>query len=173
MLDAPPGLTRLALTQLPQITYFERDGGPYITAGVFLANDPDSGIPTCRSIAAQIIGDHELRIRLGSSHHLAQYQAKAEARGEALEAAIMIGAPPALVLAAAAPLAYDEDEWGWRRKSPARPDAAPLPDRCPRCTRRNGIVIEGRFLPGCGGRRVRSASSWASMCCRRQSCVRG
>ena len=52
---------------------------------------------------AQIIGDNELRIRLGGTHHLAQYQAKAEARGEALEAAIMLGPPPELVLAAAAP----------------------------------------------------------------------
>ena len=108
--DAPAGLERMRLTELPQITYFERDAGPYITAGVFLAKDPDTGVPNLSFHRAQIISDTELRIRLGSSHHLTQYQAKAEARGEALEAAIMIGAPPALVLAAAAPLAYDEDE---------------------------------------------------------------
>lgn len=110
VVDEPPDLQRIRLTELPQITYFERDAGPYITAGVFLAKDPESGISNLSFHRCQIVGDHELRIRLGDSHHLTQYQAKAEARGEALEAAIMIGAPPALVLAAAAPLAYDEDE---------------------------------------------------------------
>lgn len=149
LLDAPPGLTRMPLTQLPQITYFERDGGPYITAGVFLAKDPDSGIPNLSFHRSQIISDRELRIRLGSSHHLAQYQAKAEARGEALEAAIMIGAPPTLVLAAAAPLAYDEDEMEVASKI----SGAPLTLR--RCQTvalevpaETEIVIEGRILPG-------------------------
>jgi UbiD family decarboxylase len=144
----PPGLRALRLTELPQITYFERDGGPYITAGVFLANDPDSGVPNLSFHRSQIINDQELRIRLGSSHHLAQYQAKAEARGEALEAAILLGPPPELVLAAAAPIPYDESEL----EVAAKIMVGPMSMR--RCRTialdvpaETEIVIEGRILP--------------------------
>ena len=100
----PNDLEEIRLTELPQITYFEHDGGPYLTAGVFLAREPDGGVPNLSFHRSQIISDTELRVRLGRSHHLTQYQAKAEARGEALEAAILLGPPLSLVLAAAAPL---------------------------------------------------------------------
>ncbi len=146
--DEPAGLVALRLTELPQITYFERDGGPYITAGVFLAKDPDTGTPNLSFHRSQIISDGELRVRLGSSHHLTEYQAKAESRGEALEAAILIGPPPELVLAAAAPLPYDESEMEVAAKIAGRPLAL---RRCrtvdlevPADTE---IVVEGRFLP--------------------------
>ena len=146
--DEPPDLVELKLTDLPQITYFERDGGPYLTAGVFLANEPDTGVPNLSFHRAQIISDTELRIRLGASHHLTQYQTKAEARGEALEAAILLGPPPSLVLAAAAPIAYDESEIDVA----GRIQGAPL--RMRRCRTvaidvpaDTEIVIEGRILP--------------------------
>ena len=145
----PDGLVELKLSDLPQITYFERDGGAYLTAGVFLANEPDSGVPNLSFHRAQMISDTELRIRLGASHHLTQYQAKAEARGEALPAAILLGAPPSLVLAAAAPIAYDESEM----EVAGRIAGAPL--RMRRCRTvpldvpaETEIVIEGRILPG-------------------------
>jgi len=146
--DEPPGLVELKLTDLPQITYFERDGGPYLTAGVFLANEPDTGVPNLSFHRAQIISDTELRIRLGASHHLTQYQTKAEARGEALEAAILLGPPPSLVPPAPAPIAYDESEIDVA----GRIQGAPL--RMRRCRTvaidvpaDTEIVIEGRILP--------------------------
>jgi 4-hydroxybenzoate decarboxylase len=145
----PNDLEDIRLTDLPQITYFERDGGPYLTAGVFLAREPDSRIPNLSFHRCQIINDNELRVRLGRSHHLSQYQAKAEARGEALEAAILLGPPLSLVLAAAAPLAYHENEMEIAGKIAG----SPLDLR--RCRTidldvpvETEIVIEGRILPG-------------------------
>jgi 4-hydroxybenzoate decarboxylase len=144
----PDELDEIRICDLPQISYFERDAGPYITAGVFLAREPDSGVANLSFHRSQIISDTELRIRLGSSHHLAQYQAKAEARGESLEAAILLGAPPALALAAAAPAPYDESEL----EIAAKIAGAPLKLR--RCRTvdlevpaETEIVIEGRILP--------------------------
>jgi UbiD family decarboxylase len=144
----PEDLEEIRLTDLPQITYFERDAGPYITAGVYLAKEPDTGVPNLSFHRSQIISDTELRIRLGSSHDLTQYQRKAEERGMPLEAAILIGAPPPLVLAAAAPLAYDESEIEVAGKI----SGAALPMR--RCRTialdvpaATEIVIEGRILP--------------------------
>jgi UbiD family decarboxylase len=142
-------LEEIRLTDLPQITYFEHDGGPYLTAGVFLAREPGGGIPNLSFHRSQIISDKELRVRLGRSHHLTQYQAKAEARGEALEAAILLGPPVSLVLAAAAPLPYHENEMAVAGKIAG----APLDLR--RCRTidldvpvETEIVIEGRILPG-------------------------
>ncbi len=149
IVGAPNDLEEIRLTELPQITYFERDGGAYLTAGVFLAREPDGGVPNLSFHRSQIISDTELRVRLGRSHHLTQYQAKAEARGEALEAAILLGPPLGLVLAAAAPLPYDENEMEVAGKIAGAPLAL---RRCrtidldvPVDTE---IVIEGRILPG-------------------------
>ena len=146
--DEPAGLMNLRLADLPQITYFERDAGPYITAGVFLAKDPDTGTPNLSFHRSQIISDTELRVRLGSSHHLTEYQAKAEDRGQALEAAILIGPPPELVLAAAAPIPYDENEMEVASKIAGRPlelrRCRTIDLSVPAATE---IVIEGRILP--------------------------
>ena len=149
LISEPADLVEISLGDLPAITYFEKDAGPYLTAGVFLAKEPDTGIPNLSFHRAQIINNKELRIRLGASHDLAQYQAKAEARNQPLEAAILLGAPPSCVLAAAAPIAYDESEL----EVASRIDGAPLKMR--RCRTIDldvpadtEIVIEGRILPG-------------------------
>ena len=145
--DGPP-LVERRLSELPQITYFERDAGPYLTAGVYLAKDPDTGVPNLSFHRAQIIDDSELRIRLGTSHDLTDYQRRAEKRNEALECAILLGAPPPFLLAAAAPLRVDENELEVAGK------IAGAPVEMRRCRTidlevpaETEIVIEGRILP--------------------------
>jgi UbiD family decarboxylase len=144
----PNDLEEIRLSDLPPITYFELDAGPYLTAGVYLANEPDTKVPNLSFHRAQIISDTELRVRLGGPHDLTRYQAKAEARGEALEVAIMLGPPPELVLAAAAPIPYEESEL----EVAGRLAGKPLQMR--RCRTvalsvpaETEIVIEGRLLP--------------------------
>ncbi|HET9043550.1 MAG TPA: UbiD family decarboxylase domain-containing protein, partial [Burkholderiales bacterium] len=98
------------LADLPHVTYFEKDVGPYLTAGVFLAKEPDTGVPNLSFHRCMMVNDAELRVRLGRTHDLTKYQAKAEARGAALEAAILIGPAPQFILAAAAPIPYGDSE---------------------------------------------------------------
>lgn len=143
-----PGYREARMSALPHITYFEKDAGPYLTAGVFLAREPGTGVPNLSFHRAMMVSDTELRVRLGRTHDLTDYQAKAEARGEPLECAILIGAPPQYVLAAAAPLAPSESEVELAARLAGR--SVPLrrcrhidlevPVECE-------IVIEGRFLP--------------------------
>ncbi len=149
LVGEPADLIEISLADLPAITYFEKDGGPYLSAGVFLAREPESSVPNLSFHRAQVIGANELRIRLGASHDLAQYQRKAEAGGQALEAAILLGPPPACVLAAAAPIDYEESELDVA----ARIEGTAL--RMRRCRSialdvpaDTEIVIEGRILPG-------------------------
>jgi 4-hydroxybenzoate decarboxylase len=146
---APGELTDGRLADLPGITYCERDAGPYITAGVFLAREPETGVPNLSFHRAMHVSDGELRVRLGGSHDLTRYQARAEAAGQPLEAAILIGAPPEVVLAAAASIPYEESELDVA----ARLRGGPLPVRPCRhvaldVPAETEIVIEGRFLPG-------------------------
>ncbi|MBV8534903.1 MAG: UbiD family decarboxylase, partial [Alphaproteobacteria bacterium] len=143
-----PDLQTLKLTDLPAITYFEKDAGPYITAGVFLARDPASGVPNLSFHRGQVVSDREIRIRLGDSHHLTRYQEAAEAKGEALEAAILIGPPPEIVLAAAAPVPFAQSEIDVAAKIARKPLAM---RRCRtiglEVPAETEIVIEGRILP--------------------------
>src|SRR5436190_327049 len=55
IVPAPNDLDEIALTELPQITYFERDAGPYLTAGEFPAREPDPGVANLSFHRGQII----------------------------------------------------------------------------------------------------------------------
>jgi UbiD family decarboxylase len=136
------------LQDLPLITYSERDAAPYFTSAMFLAKEPETGVQNLSFHRSMYVSDTELRCRLAPRHHLTMYHEKAEQRGEHLEAAMLIGPPPAAFLAAAAPLPYDADEM----EVAARLQGAPIPMR--RCKHvdlmvpaTTEIVIEGRFLP--------------------------
>jgi UbiD family decarboxylase len=143
-----PGLETISLSDLPAITYFEKDAGPYLTSGIFLANDPASGVPNLSFHRGQVVNANEIRIRLGDSHHLTRYQAAAEAKGEPLEAAILIGPPPEVVLAAAAPVPFHENELAVAAKIAGKPLAM---RRCRTVAlevpAQTEIVVEGRILP--------------------------
>lgn len=136
------------LSELPILTYHERDGAPYITAGVFLAKDPDSGRNNLSFHRSMVVSDNELRIRLGSSHDLAQFQLRAEARGEALEAAMLLGADPEIFMSACVSLPPDGDEMALA----ATMRGGPIPMRRAFTVDLDvpvsaEIVIEGRILP--------------------------
>ena len=136
------------IADLPHITYHEKDAGPYITAGIFLANDPETGVPNLSFHRGMHIDNEEIRVRLGTTHDLTRYQAKAEARGEALEVAVLIGPPPLVAMAAASPIPPDDSEMALVarladepfRMRPCRHIQLEVPYD-------TEIVIEGRILP--------------------------
>ena len=136
------------LSDLPMITYHGRDAGPYITSALFLARDPDSGVPNLSFHRSMIVSDEELRIRLGSSHDLAKYQARAEARDEPLEAALMIGTPPEIFLAACSSPPIEVSELDVAAKIANRPIGMyPCNTIDLSVPADVEIIIEGRILP--------------------------
>jgi 4-hydroxybenzoate decarboxylase len=107
----PDDLRRGRLGALPQITWREKDSGAYITAGVYLAKDPETGIPNLSFARCFMLGrDDQMRACIDPPHDLAKYQAKAEARNAPLDVAVLIGAPPPVFLAACASVPIDVDE---------------------------------------------------------------
>ncbi|MDQ0393635.1 UbiD family decarboxylase [Labrys monachus] len=108
--DAEPELVDCKLSDLPLITYSDRDGGTYFTSAMFIARDPETGVGNLSFHRSMYISDEELRCRLAPRHHLTIYHEKAEKMGKPLEAAMLIGPPPTSFLTAAAPLPYDVDE---------------------------------------------------------------
>jgi len=145
---APIEYVEMKLSDLPLITYSERDAAPYFTSAMFLAKEPETGVQNLSFHRSMFVSDSELRCRLAPRHHLTMYHEKAEKTGAYLEAAMLIGPPPTTFLTAAAPLPYDEDEM----EVAAKLLGAPIPMR--RCKHvdlmvpaTTEIVIEGRFLP--------------------------
>ncbi len=96
--------TDVDLGRLPAITCWPEDGGPFITLPLVYTEHPDHpghnlGIYRLHVHDRRSTGMH-WQIGKGGGFHYAA----AEAKGEALPATVFLGGPPALMLAAVAPL---------------------------------------------------------------------
>jgi 2,5-furandicarboxylate decarboxylase 1 len=86
---------------LPALHHTAADGGRYITAGVIVTRDPDSGVYNASYHRLQLIGPDRTAIQLDFGRHLRLAWERARARGEALPIAICIGTDVALQYTAA------------------------------------------------------------------------
>jgi 4-hydroxy-3-polyprenylbenzoate decarboxylase len=98
------------LADLPIPTFFERESRPYITAGVVLARDPDSGRGNLSFARFAILDGTRAMVGIAPNHHLALLARRAAAAGRPLEIAVVIGAHPAIQLAACLYLGVGDDE---------------------------------------------------------------
>ena len=99
VLDMSPGLTRL-----PLLRTWPEDGGPFVTLPLVLTSDPEGkttnlGMYRIQRFSADRVGLH-VQIGKGGGFHLKAH----EALGLSMPVHIHIGGPPALILAAIAPL---------------------------------------------------------------------
>jgi 2,5-furandicarboxylate decarboxylase 1 len=136
------------LRQLPGPKHNERDSGPYITAGLLIARNPQTGVQNVSIHRCQISGRNRIGVLLLPRHTFSYYRL-AEELGQALEIAIVIGAHPALMLASQAIAALDEDEMaiaGALLGSPV--DVVKCRTNSVRVPAHAEIVIEGRILQG-------------------------
>lgn len=134
---------------IPQVIHSERDAGAYVTAGIFLARHPQTGVYNASWNRAQLAGGDRMRVRMMPPQHLGQYQATAEAGNAPLPVAIVIGAPPALMLAAASKIPFDADELetasAWQSTPLRVAPAKTIPLLVPADAE---MVIEGEIVPG-------------------------
>jgi 2,5-furandicarboxylate decarboxylase 1 len=133
---------------LPIPVHSEHDNGAYITAGMVIARNPTTGIQNVSINRIQVHGARRMAILMLPRHLAAFYQA-AEAAGEALPVAVVIGVDPLTLLASQAIAPIDHDELaiaGALHGAPLAVAKCLTSDvRVPAAAE---IVIEGRILPG-------------------------
>ena len=111
------------LDQLPIITCWPEDGGPYITFPMVITKDPKRGIRNVGMYRVQQLGKnllamHWQRHKVGAAH----WREMAE-RGERMPVVIALGGDPASMYSASAPLPPTVDEFifaGFLREKPVK-----------------------------------------------------
>ncbi|NYB52896.1 MAG: UbiD family decarboxylase [Methanobacteriaceae archaeon] len=97
------------LNEIPILTYYRRDAGPYITSGVIIAKDPETGVRNASIHRMLVLGKDSLTARI-VPRHLYTYHKRAEELDEPLELAIAIGMHPATLLATTTSVPINVDE---------------------------------------------------------------
>ena len=103
--------TDVDLKALPIVTHCEKDAGPFITAGMVIAQDPETGMRNVSINRMQLKGRNKLGIRMMPPQHLGVIQEKSEKQGKNLEVAVAIGNHPYEVLSAATSFDFGVDEF--------------------------------------------------------------
>ena len=138
-----------ALTRLPHVTGWPRDGGPFITFGPTLTEAPGSrrrnfGLYRLQVFDDMTTGMHWQSMKGGRGHHY-----EAERLGQPLPTAVVLGGDPILMLSAILPLPEDMDELafaGFLRGSPTRMVRAASMDMLVPAGAE--FVLEGEVAPG-------------------------
>ena len=96
---------------LPIAVHFASDAGRYISSGIVVAKDPDTGVYNLSYHRMQLKGKNVFGISLHSRGHLWDYFRRSAEKGRDLEVAVIIGCHPAVYLAASSKLGMDKDEY--------------------------------------------------------------
>jgi len=136
------------LDRLPIVTSCEKDSGPYITLGVLMVRDPETGMRNM-GIYRHLVHDDRLLSVGGPEPHsrLGYIYRQAEQQNKPLEAAIFIGHHPACILASQCKQWVDEiDLAGGLMDEPLETVACKTIDL--EVPANAEIVIEGKIPPG-------------------------
>ncbi len=91
------------LKVLPIPKHYKKDDGRYITSGVILASDPETGIRNLSFARMKVNSNNKINIMINKERHLLRYFHKAEKLNQPLEIAIILGSHPAVWLEGAMP----------------------------------------------------------------------
>lgn len=98
------------LYDLPIVTHFEKDAGPFITSSIVFSENQENGKQNQSTHRLLRIDDRHMAIRMVEGRHLHKCFTYARDHGEDLKIAIGIGVHPAVNIAAAYQAAYGVDE---------------------------------------------------------------
>jgi len=136
------------LTTVPLLTHYDVNAAPYITAGIVVAVDPDTGVRNTSYNRLMMAGTRELRIFMAIGRHLWTLHNKLERQGRPLPIAIVIGVHPLFSLGAQAFTPATEDEYaviGGMMGEPLRlVKAKTVPIPVPADAE---MIVEGQILP--------------------------
>jgi UbiD family decarboxylase len=95
---------------LPVPSWFERETGPYITAGVIFSKDPETGRRNVSIARLRLEGGSRVMLGIARNHHLSLLAEKEKAMGRKLEFAVAIGNHAATLLGSQFYLGLGDDE---------------------------------------------------------------
>ena len=136
------------LGTLPVLTCWPLDGGPFITLPLVITHHPETGRRNVGMYRLQVFDRNSTGMHWHRHKGGAQHYRVAEARGERLPVAVALGADPATIYAATAPLPEDLDEIifaGFLRREPVEMvPCVSIPLEVPASSQ---IVLEGYVEP--------------------------
>jgi 4-hydroxy-3-polyprenylbenzoate decarboxylase len=142
----PPFDLRLLL---PAPTHTPLDAGPYLTAGLVRAQDPETGESDVTIHRLCLHGADTLSIYFAPGRHIDRFRAKAERMGRALPVSVSIGLDPAVYLAACAPSPEGFDELALAGAIRGKPvELVECVSVRAQSLARAEIAIEGEIRPG-------------------------
>lgn len=138
------------LASLPILNHFAEDGGRYVTNGIVVAKDPDTGVRNASYHRLQVMGKTRFGTSLHSRRHLWNYAQRAAARDEPIPVSIVIGHHPLFAFGSGlwkGPI--DVDEYAVAGGFMGRPldlvEGVTVPVEAPAYAE---FVLEGHIVPG-------------------------
>ena len=135
------------LGRLPLVTHAAEDSGPFLTSGVGLARDPESGAVNTGIYRMELKDRNHFRVDADAHGDLAEIIRRRAARGDAQEFVVALGHHPALMIGSQADVPIDEDSLAFTgailgealEMAPGETVEAMVPAAAE-------IVLEGHFL---------------------------
>ena len=139
----------LDLGRLPIPTYYPGDAGRYLTAGLLVARDPETGVETEGYHRFQVKGRDRMGVSLHSRRRMFEYQRRAEALKQPLPCAIALGVHPLVSMGSLAYPPPDVGKFAVVGGLLGQPlEVAPCTSIDLHVPAAAEIVIEGEILPG-------------------------
>lgn len=99
------------LLSFPALTYHEKDAGPYITLGMCVMKDPDTGIRNAGVYRLMLKDHYRLGVQISETSHGHYIRQKNEDAGKPTEVAVVIGHHPGFYLGCLSLTGLDVDEF--------------------------------------------------------------
>ena len=99
------------LTRLPVPQYSPKDGGPYITPGIVVSKDPETGVPDIGHYRVLILGKNTFSYSAQPFHRFGKNLAKCKKLGIVPRAALVIGVDPILAYTCQVQVPDDTNDW--------------------------------------------------------------
>lgn len=102
---------QIDLTRLPIPRYSPKDGGPYITPGIVVSKDPETGVNDIGHYRFLILGRDTVSYSAQPFHRFGKNLAKCQRLGITPKAALVIGVDPILAYTCQVQVPDDVDDW--------------------------------------------------------------
>ena len=99
------------ITRFPIPTYSPKDGGPYITPGIVVSKDPETGVPDIGHYRFLILGKDTFSFSAQPFHRFGKNLAKCQKMGVTPKAALIIGVDPILAYTCQVQVPDTTNDW--------------------------------------------------------------